>query len=49
MRKYYVRLIKESWEAETSISREAVDALAISLEGTSKRENYSDDSLVALE
>jgi hypothetical protein len=53
MRKYYVRhaqgLMRGSWEAETSIYTEAVDPVALSLEGTSMRENYSDDWLVPLE
>jgi hypothetical protein len=43
------RLIKNSWEAETSIeNREAVDLLVIRLEETSEGENNSDDWQVPL-
>jgi hypothetical protein len=42
MRKYYVACTG-NWEAETSTeNKETVDPLVISLEGISKRENYSD-------
>jgi hypothetical protein len=43
------RLLNERWKAETATeNREAVDTLVISLEGTSKAENVSDDWQVPL-
>jgi hypothetical protein len=44
------RLMKESWESETSIeNREPVHPLIINLEDTSEEENDSDDWPVPLE